>query len=306
MILPTSPVSQLPPGLIINADDLGIHPRISAGILSAYRNGILTSCTMLMTTAYVEETVRDYVRPAVLPIGLHLSLTLGKAVAPTQHVADLVDEEGNLKLSAGRLIFASFRGKGGGRLLAQIRREFEAQLALACDWGIAATHADSHQHVHMNPAIFITLEDMLPRFGITRLRYCREPFSLVFRPDLPVLLGRLNPAKWAVLRWRSAQIRPRLAVNEDFFGILHSGAVSKSALEQAIVRIPTDRSIEVCIHPGFPAPRGEAFYPRPGYNDFISSPTRRLEHDILISAGVSEIVRRRGLVLRSFDGRPKS
>ena len=43
--------SPVPPGLIVNADDLGIHPSINAGIISAYRRGILTSCTMLMTTA---------------------------------------------------------------------------------------------------------------------------------------------------------------------------------------------------------------------------------------------------------------
>jgi predicted glycoside hydrolase/deacetylase ChbG (UPF0249 family) len=52
------------PGLIVNADDLGIHPAINAGILSAYRSDILTSGTMLMTTAYVNETLRDVVRPA--------------------------------------------------------------------------------------------------------------------------------------------------------------------------------------------------------------------------------------------------
>ena len=50
--------------------------------------------TMLMTTAYLEETVRDCVRPAVLPIGIHLSLTLGKAVASAAQVPDLVDEAG--------------------------------------------------------------------------------------------------------------------------------------------------------------------------------------------------------------------
>ena len=47
------------PGIIINADDLGIHPSINAGILSAYRNGILTSSTMLVTTDFLEETLRD-------------------------------------------------------------------------------------------------------------------------------------------------------------------------------------------------------------------------------------------------------
>jgi chitin disaccharide deacetylase len=189
--------------------------------------------------------------------------------------------------------------------LAQIRRELECQLALARDWGIAATHADTHQHVHMNPAIFSVLEDLLPCYGITRLRFCREPFSLPFGPDLPAVVRRFNPAKWALLRWRSAQLEPRLASNDDFFGVMHSGCVSKQTLAAVIARMPVDRSLEVCIHPGFSAARGERFYPHPAYNAFISSPARQAEHDILVEGEMRELVHRRGLILRAFDGRPK-
>ena len=154
----------LPPGLIVNADDLGIHPSINAGILSAYRNGILTSCTMLMTTAYLEETLRNYVRPAALPIGIHLSLTLGKSAAPARDVPDLIDEQGNLKLSAGRLLLASFAGVSGAKLLAQIQREFEAQLARAHDGGLRPTHADFHQHVHIESRDFPCRGDVVAAF----------------------------------------------------------------------------------------------------------------------------------------------
>jgi predicted glycoside hydrolase/deacetylase ChbG (UPF0249 family) len=301
-----SAASSLPAGLIVNADDLGIHPDISAGILSAYRKGILTSCSMLMTTAYLEQTLRDYVRPEALPIGIHLSLTLGKAAAPLAKVPDLVDTQGNLKLSASRLLVFSFGGHFGRRLLEQIRAEFGAQLALARDWGLRPTHADSHQHVHMNPAIFSLVQDLLPRYGVTRLRFCREPLPLFLSMQgLPIALRRLNPLKWALLRWRATQVRARLATNEDFFGILHSGAMSKNVLMAIISAISADRSAEICIHPGFPAPRGPTFYPRPGYNDFISTPARRIEHDILVDEDVRECVRRRRLVLRAFDGRAK-
>ena len=128
--------SPLAPGLIVNADDLGIHPSINAGIVSAYRRGILTSCTMLMTTAYFDQTISDHVRPQALPIGIHLSLTLGKAVAPHSDVPDLVDADGNLKLAADRLILSAFKGERGGAVLRQIGREFEAQLAIARDHGL--------------------------------------------------------------------------------------------------------------------------------------------------------------------------
>jgi chitin disaccharide deacetylase len=296
----------LSPGLIVNADDLGIHPGINAGILSAYRDGILTSCTMLMTTAYLAPTVRDYVRPQALPIGIHLSLTLGKAVAPREEVPDLVDADGNLKLAADRLILAGFKGERGGALLRQIRREFEAQLAIARDHGLQPTHADSHQHVHMNPAIFRLVEELLPRFGIDRLRYSREAFhGFVLGPDLPDVMRRNNLAKWALLRWRAAGLRPALATTDEFFGVLYSGAVTKRALRALLSTTALGRSLEICIHPGFPAPQGVSDYPRPGYNAFISAAARQNEHDALTDQSLAGLVRARGLALRSFDGAAK-
>ena len=300
-----SPVlaSPVPPGLIVNADDLGIHPSINAGIVSAYRRGILTSCTMLMTTAYFDETIRDYVRPQALPIGIHLSLTLGKAVASRGEVSDLVDDDGNLKLAADRLILSSFKGERGAAILQQIGRELEAQLAIARDHGLRPTHADSHQHVHMNPAIFRLLEDLLPRFGIDRLRYSREAFhTFVLGPDLPDIMRRNNLAKWALLRWRAAGLNPALATTDDFFGVLYSGAVTKRAMLALLRTATPGRSLEICIHPGFPAPAGVRDYPRPGYNAFISAVARQSEHDVLADPDVASLVRERGLALRSFDG----
>lgn len=294
----------LSPGLIINADDLGVHPDTNAGIASAYRNGVLTSSTMLMTTPYLEQTVREFVRPALLPIGVHLSLTQGKAAAPVRDVPDLVDDQGNLALSAGRLICTRF--KQGDALLAQIRREFECQLALARDWGLKPTHADSHQHVHMNQAIFSIVESLLPRYGIHRLRLSREKFRThVFGAELVTAVRRLNFAKWALLRWCSAQLRPQVSTNDDFFGIIYSGTVTKKALAAAISHASPHRVTEICIHPGFPTPSGDAPYPRPGYNLFMSSAARQMEHDALVSGDIAGLIKSRGIVLRGYDGREK-
>src|SRR5262249_49874696 len=145
-----------------------------------------------------------------------------------------------------------------------------------------------------------------PRYGIGRLRYSREPFPVfALKADLLALLKRLNPAKWALLRWRSAQVQPKLATTDAFFGAVYSGAVTRGALASVIAGLEADRSLEICIHPGFPAPAGETFYPRPSYNAFIASPARRLEHDVLVDGELRQLVRARGLRLRSFDGREK-
>jgi predicted glycoside hydrolase/deacetylase ChbG (UPF0249 family) len=261
---------------------------------------------MLVTTEFLNETIRDFVRTAALPIGLHLSLTLGKAVAPIRDVPDLVDREGNLSLSASQLLLNSFASSRCASLLNQIGRELEAQLACAHDSGLRATHVDSHQHVHMNPAIFAVLQNLLPRFGIDRIRFSREPFMWsALGKDLPAVLWRLNPAKWAILRWRAASIRPRAVVNDDFFGVMYSGAVNKSALTRLIANVPKTRAVEICMHPGFPAPQGTEIYPKAEYNTFISSPARTVEHDILLDTDVASLLRRRGLTLRAYDGAPK-
>lgn len=287
----------VPPRIIVNADDLGIHPSIDAGILSAHRNGILTSCTMLVTTPWLDQVVSVFVKPAALPIGLHLSLTLGKAVARRELVPDLVDANGDLHLSAAHLIRLSPRTETGRRLLPQIKCEFEAQLARARDCGLVATHADSHQHVHMNPAIFALVEDLLPRFGIHSIRFCCEPFlARAAMSDLPSLIARNNLPKWAVLRWCAARIRPRLATNDAFFGVLYSGIVNQRALKRIISWLPQGQTLEIGIHPGFPIPATDHPYPRPGYNRFIQSDARKIEHDVLCDPAIKELLRRRRIV----------
>ena len=297
---------RLPPGLIVSADDLAIHPDTNAGIASAWRNGIVTSATMLMTTPYLAETVRDVARRDTPPIGIHLALTLGKAIASPRDIPDLVDEAGNFTGSAHQLLVRSYANARGQRLLGQIRREFAAQLGLARDHGLAPTHADSHQHVHMNPAIFALVEELLPRFGITRMRLSREAltaraFAGVLRQGKPI-----NYVKLALLRWLSRGVRPRLATPDGFFGVLFSGIVDKPALAAAITGLAPGRSLELCVHPALPRAEAGATYPRGYENDFIGSPARRLEHDVLIDPELAELVRRRGLALRSFDGREKA
>jgi predicted glycoside hydrolase/deacetylase ChbG (UPF0249 family) len=295
-----TPLAAIPAGLIVNADDFGIHPNINAGIISAYLHGIVTSTTMLVTTRFFEQTIRE-ASSTNLPVGIHLSLTLGKARARIEDVPDLVDADGNFTWSSRRLHFYSF-GYSERRVAEQIRREFAAQLALARDSGLRLTHADSHQHVHMNPVIFQIVEDLLPRYGVTRLRYCRERVSPRLLATF-IARGRyINAAKFALLRSASRRIRPRLSTPDSFFGVLYSGRVTYEALRAVISSLSKRHSFEICIHPGIPVPNTEALYPSHNENAFISSPFRQLEHDALTNDEVSFLVRQHGLVLRSFDG----
>ncbi len=291
----------LSPGIIINADDLGMHPATNAGIASAFRDGIVSSTTLMVTTPYLTETVEQVIQPLRIPVGLHLSLTQGRPAAQPEKIPDLVGENGSFRWTSERLILA---GASRRRLFEQIRIETEAQLARSADLGIKLTHIDSHQHVHMNPAIFQIVEEVAPRFGVQRIRFSREPFmpfSLLV--DVGQTLRRKNQMKWLLMRWLCGRIRPRLATTDWFFGLLYSGVASKRALMALLGRVPARCSLEICVHPGSPPPSDGK--PDPDVDAFTASPWRTRERDALTDGELAELMRRRGLVPRAFDGRVK-
>jgi hypothetical protein len=239
-------------------------------------------------------------RPMEMPVGLHLALTQGRAIAG-HRVGRLVDESGTFKLRAKDLI--RLRRKDIP-LIEQIRIEIRAQLTRAREFGLSLTHVDSHQHVHMNPVIFAILEQEASTFGIRSIRFSREPFRFFWcsGPYLEVI-RRNNLSKWLVTRAHAGRIGPRLEKPDLFFGHFYSGVITKDVLLNFLRMIPTDKSVELCIHPGLPGQPSTP--PARNFEAFSTSPYRKLEHDALVDAEVIDLVRKRGLALRSFDGRVK-
>jgi predicted glycoside hydrolase/deacetylase ChbG (UPF0249 family) len=286
-------------GLIVNADDLGMDAPTTQGIVSAYQRGIVSSATLMVTMATSEEAAK-IARATKLPVGLHVSLTQGRAVAE-RDIYRLVDDCGTLKLSPRHLITASQKDV---MLIDQIRAEIRAQLAKAFDLGLALTHVDSHQHVHMNPVLFAVLEEEALAFGIRRIRLSREPLRALFLGGAYTqILKRNNLPKWLITRTCARRIKPRLETPELFFGVLNSGAVLKRVLLNILAMIPSRKSVEICVHPGLPDPASAGSSDR--FEAFSSSVFRRLEHDALVDPKVSALIQKRGLLLQSFDGNPK-
>jgi predicted glycoside hydrolase/deacetylase ChbG (UPF0249 family) len=290
---------EMKPGIIVNADDFGVDPATTRGIVSAYCNGIVSSTSLMVTMPAVEDAVTT-AQAMEMPVGLHLALTQGRAIAG-HRVDRLVDESGFFKLRAKDLI--RLRAKDIP-LIEQVRIEIRAQLTRARELGLSLTHVDSHQHVHMNPVIFTIVEQEASTFGIPSIRFSREPFRFLWcsGPYLEVI-RRNNLSKWLVTRACARRIKPRLETSDLFFGNFYSGVVTKSVLLNVLRMIPADKSVELCIHPGLPDQ--PALRPARNFAGFSTSIYRRLEHDALVDPEVIDLVRKRGLTLRSFDGRAK-
>jgi predicted glycoside hydrolase/deacetylase ChbG (UPF0249 family) len=122
--------------LIVNADDFGLTPGVSAGILAAHRHGIVTSTTVLVTAA-VDIEAMSALRDSGLGAGLHVNLTLGR---PLSHGRSLVDADGRFVRDA-RHAAARVDARDVEREVAAQIEKFTTLLRRP------PTHLDTHHHV---------------------------------------------------------------------------------------------------------------------------------------------------------------
>ena len=81
--------------LIVNADDFGLHPLINAGIIKGYREGFITSTSLMPSAPCWQEAVQLAQENPQLGIGVHLTLVGSVApVLPAGKVSSLLDEQG--------------------------------------------------------------------------------------------------------------------------------------------------------------------------------------------------------------------
>jgi predicted glycoside hydrolase/deacetylase ChbG (UPF0249 family) len=139
--------------LVVNADDFGLTPGVSRGILKAHRDGVVTSTTAVMNLEPQDDLDAQAAAESRLGIGLHVNLTWGAPVSPPGTVPSLVDGEGRFRRDrelAARLASPD-----------EVRRELEAQLGrFARRFGRPPTHLDSHHHVHRQPEVMDAVMDL--------------------------------------------------------------------------------------------------------------------------------------------------
>jgi predicted glycoside hydrolase/deacetylase ChbG (UPF0249 family) len=222
--------------LIVNADDMGLHPGINAGILHAHRDGIVTSASLCAGGAAFEDAVTG-LKASGLDLGVHLTLSGEAPVAPASALPTLAPE--------GRLpayFTALFAGLLTGRIkLDDVERELTAQLARVADTGLAPSHLDSHQHVHLHPALLPVVTKLAKRFAVGAVRAGRRVVPL---------LG-VRPAVLALFAWGAARRvrREGLRSPDAMVGVAESGRLGEDRLLRAIDRLPEGTSELIC-HPG--------------------------------------------------------
>lgn len=152
--------------LIVNADDFGYSRGVNYGIIDAHKYGIVNSTTMMMNMPGVNHAVELAKEHPTLKLGIHLVLTCGKPLLPD--VPSLIDTQGNFKKLSD---FMNDKNLS----LPELEREWTAQIDRFLDFGLTATHFDSHHHVHGIPEFLPVIQRLSRKYNLPVRRISEQP-----------------------------------------------------------------------------------------------------------------------------------
>jgi predicted glycoside hydrolase/deacetylase ChbG (UPF0249 family) len=266
--------------LIVNADDFGISEKINEGIITAHKEGIVSSTTLMANSPCFESSVKILKKNRLLGVGIHLNLTDGEALDKSlEQISGRAGflSSANIKLALNRKIN-----------LCEVESEFRAQIIRVQESRLEITHLDSHKHVHTFPGIQNIVLKLAKEFNITKIRvpYDMSPLnSLIFSKQFPkrVLINYLSR------RFKAKTRRLGIDSADKFFGILETGNLDFKRLTRVIEALPNGVS-EIMCHPGY-------FDPTIG-GSLIAS--RVIELNALTHPKIKEVIKRRGIHLINY------
>jgi len=266
-----------PSFLVVNADDGGLHAHTDAAILSAARNGLLTSVSIVANGPTVESFVPRAI-DAGLGIGLHFNLSQGAPLATG--LDSLTDESGvflcSRDLTCEPCAWRRFEPE-------EVASEARAQWLRLVDLGAEADHLDGHNHVHLLPTV---REGLRRALGGERL-YVRVPSETECPDDclpLPLAHGELLEAE-------SSRRPAAWRCTDRFVGLLFSHKPQDDGIQHLLQTRPG--VTEWMTHPGS----------RPG-SPFTSSDLRDQEARFLCQEEARRVIESRGYRLVRFGDVP--
>jgi predicted glycoside hydrolase/deacetylase ChbG (UPF0249 family) len=282
-----------PRHLIVVADDYGIGPETSRGILELARGGAVTGTVLLVNSPSAEADVAAWRRNGCLPqLGWHPCLTLDAPLLPPGRVPSLVGPDGRFRHLGQFLSQLLRRRVRPDEMAAELRAQWQRFHDLV---GSPPGLVNGHHHVQVFPPVGAILESLLAaQRPLPYFRRVREPWRLLAavpgargKRAFLSLLGRgqsrrLARAGFPGADWHAGITDPPCVADPDFFA--------------RWLRAAPGRVVELCCHPGHfdPSLTGRDCTPDDGMQ------RRRVrEHELLRQPEFLEACRRAGFTLIS-------
>jgi chitin disaccharide deacetylase len=213
--------------VIVNGDDFGASEAVNLAIIRAFDEGILTSCSLMVSGEACEQAVEFARTRPRLAVGLHLVLVCGRSALPHSEIPNLVDIDRNFSNSP---FAAGMRYHFSSQARAELKREINAQMEKFAATGLPFSHVDGHLHLHMHPTVFTILAEAAEHHGVKRIRLPRENLLHTLRLSRARLGTKL--LWWTVFqllcRHAEQKIRGRgFSTAERVYGLLESGSITE-------------------------------------------------------------------------------
>jgi predicted glycoside hydrolase/deacetylase ChbG (UPF0249 family) len=229
--------------LVVNADDFGMSPAISRGIVAAHRGGIVTSTSLLGNAPALDQARALLADAPGLGVGVHLALVGGGPVSDPATVASLVAPGGLFPARGADFVAAWARGR---IVPAEVEREFDAQVARVRAAQIPIDHLDTHHHLGFLPIVGRAVEAVARRHGIAGIRSAVERPTLAWAtsPRRGATAGLLTGLAWLTRRQQGA-----LRHGPQSWGYVESGRLDEVRILEIIGRLGPGAHELIC-HPG--------------------------------------------------------
>ncbi|MBN1481265.1 ChbG/HpnK family deacetylase [candidate division KSB1 bacterium] len=262
--------------LIVNADDFGRSLEVNRGIVHVFKNGIVTSTTLLVNFDAFADAV-DLIKRFHIPVGIHFNLTDGRPVCSPSLVPSLVDSQGQFFRK-----FVFYRRLLKRRFRAQdIERELRAQLNACLNAGIELDHYDGHHHVHALKGVAHICRSLgqdiqkLPLRRISWPHACQSALSKIQQSAIHLFEDKRRTA---------AELRT------TFWGFDFMDQQNKHEAFNAMLDNLQPGIHEMMCHPGFESPEYIGYY----------NAQREREIDVLCDTKIAQKIKELQIELVSY------
>ncbi|MGA1840881.1 MAG: ChbG/HpnK family deacetylase [bacterium] len=234
--------------LIVNADDFGLTVATNHAIHRSYRNGIVTSASLLSNFTAFDHAISISKKNQDLGIGIHYNLLDGDPVLPPSKVPSLVNKYGKFIGSPLKLFSKIILGRTRKD---EVELELRAQTTKVLKSGIDVFHFDGHQHIHVFPPILKILLEIAREFGIKALRYPSERFNFSFHHLKPKFIIR-HIVRFLIYQncrcVKSMLNSYSMHHPDNFYGIIDVGNINEGILKKKILSLKNGVN-EIMVHP---------------------------------------------------------
>ncbi|HKX26345.1 MAG TPA: polysaccharide deacetylase family protein [Blastocatellia bacterium] len=189
--------------LIVHADDMGMSHSVNAATIEAFKKGLVTSGSIMVTCPWFPEIAAYAREHPELDLGLHLTLTSEwkyfrwRPVASADKVKSLMDEEG--------FMWRTERQTAQHAVPSEVETELRAQIERALAFGIKPTHLDTHMGtVYTRQEFFEIYTKLGKEYGIPVMVMRSSPELELYAkvlgiPITPAMLKKVEDDGFVVL-----------------------------------------------------------------------------------------------------------